>query len=111
MKLDEYHRYAAFLDAATALPTDHYQLVRLTGNAAGEAFRAWCAAHFLDVTEVENVRVEDGRRIAWTTLESPQVSVGVYLDDDRCLDPELLPPVEPAPAPTVEQPPDEEVAF
>jgi len=110
MTLDSYHRYAAFFDAARALPAlpgTNYQFIRISGDEAGEAFRQWCVANDVEITETENLRVEGDRRIAWTTLESPVVSFGVYLDD-RCLDPG--PPVEPAPT-SPEQPIEPEIAF
>ncbi len=79
ISLDKYHRYAAFFDAARALP--EYQYVRLSGNEAGCAFRVWAGLKGLDVIETTLVRDQSGRKIEWMALEVPGCGVGVHLDD------------------------------
>ncbi|MGE5801723.1 MAG: hypothetical protein ACM358_05660 [Gemmatimonadota bacterium] len=110
MKLDTYHRYAAFFDAARALPG--WQYIRVSGEAAGEAYRQWCAANGLEVVESTLERNKDGRRVEWGTLESPGVSVGVHLDDRPSLAPDPAPaPIDPQPHTPIDPEVDPEVAF
>lgn len=106
MKLDTYHRYAAFFDAARALPGWHH--LRVNGDEAGEAYRAWAANHGLEIVEERLTRTEGDRTVQWDTLESPGVSVGVYLDDLACEAPAPAPPLEP---PFEPQPIEPEIAF
>lgn len=114
MKLDTYHRYAAFFDAARALPG--YQWIRLSGDEPGHAYREWCAAHGLEVVEDTLTRFEGDRCIEWGTLESPGLSVGVHLDDRPRAMPEPA-PAEPYTAPEQlpeqlpDQPIEQEIAF
>lgn len=107
MKLDTYHRYATFFDAARALPGRHY--IRVSGDEAGEAYRAWAKHHGLEVIETAMVRIaDDGRHVNWGTLEVPELNVGVHLDDHACDAPTPAPPLEPLFEP---QPIEPEIAF
>lgn len=105
MSPDTYHRYATFFDAARALPNSNYQHIRLNGDEAAEAYRAWAAHNRLEVVETPMERYENGRRIEWSTLDSPDVNVGAYLDDRACVDTDApTPDPKPAPQPELDIP-------